>query len=156
MNPPGTHSCSGRTPPRTNPHRTATSTTHGCRDSSVPPCRLQVAEGWVRTIPPQAAAQPRPQPDAQGIDEGRAALEGLRCDDAPAQASSRRSPIFRMNSRPPTALACESQNGVPKTSGPRRLQQIFLITREAFSTLAPFPGQKNRSRNHNIPPANCV
>jgi len=96
--------------------------------------QLQVAEGWVPADSPAKPLLSRVRNlMRKGIDEGRAALEGLRCDDAPATSLEQALADFQ-DELPPAdrARLRIAKMGCPKPVDPGVLQQIFLITREAL------------------------
>lgn len=96
--------------------------------------QLQVAEGW---IPPDSPAKPLLSRARslmrKGIDEGRAALEGLRSADAPS--TSLEQALAGFHEELPTSDRTRLRilkMGAPKPVDPAVLHQIFLITREAL------------------------
>ncbi len=96
--------------------------------------QLQVAEGWVPADSPAKPLLSRVRNlMRKGIDEGRAALQGLRCDDAPATSLEQALADFQ-DELPPAdrARLRIAKMGCPKPVDPGVLQQIFLITREAL------------------------
>ncbi len=96
--------------------------------------QLQVAEGW---LPPDSPAKPLLSRVRslmrKGIDEGRAALEGLRSADIPTTSLELALSNFREELAPPDRARLRIlKMGRPKSVGPAILDQIFLITREAL------------------------
>src|ERR1700751_3086718 len=96
--------------------------------------QLQVAEGWV---PPDSPARPLLSRVRslmrKGIDEGRAALEGLRSTEVPATSLEQALAGFHeeLPSLDRTRLRILKM-GRPKPVDPAILDQIYLITREAL------------------------
>ena len=96
--------------------------------------QLQVAEGW---LPPDSPAKPMLSRVRnlmrKGIDEGRAALEGLRSADAPATGLEQALSDFREELAPSDRARLRIlKMGRPKPVDPAVLDQIYLITREAL------------------------
>jgi signal transduction histidine kinase len=96
--------------------------------------QLQVAEGW---IPPDSPAKPLLSRVRslmrKGIDEGRAALEGLRSTDLPATGLEQALADFHEELAPPDRARLRiAKMGRPKPLDPAVLDQIYLITREAL------------------------
>jgi signal transduction histidine kinase len=96
--------------------------------------QLQVAEGWV---PPDSPARPLLSRVRnlmrKGIDEGRAALEGLRSADLPATSLEQALADFHEELPPPDRARLRIlKMGNPKPIDPAVLDQIYLITREAL------------------------
>jgi signal transduction histidine kinase len=96
--------------------------------------QLQVAEGW---LPPDSPAKPLLSRVRflmrKGIDEGRAALEGLRSADAPTTTLEQALADFHEELAPPDRARLRIlKMGCPKPVDPAILDQIYLITREAL------------------------
>jgi len=96
--------------------------------------QLQVAEGW---LPPDSPAKPLLSRVRslmrKGIDEGRAALEGLRSTGLPATSLEQALANFHEElPAPDRARLRIAKMGSPKPVDPAVLDQIFLITREAL------------------------
>ena len=96
--------------------------------------QLQVAEGW---IPPDSPAKPLLSRVRnlmrKGIDEGRAALEGLRSTEAPSTTLEQSLSDFQEELAPGDRARLRIlKMGRPKSVDPGVLQQIYLITREAL------------------------
>jgi signal transduction histidine kinase len=96
--------------------------------------QLQVAEGW---LPPDSPAKPLLSRVRnlmrKGIDEGRAALEGLRSADLPATNLEQSLADFHEELAPPDRARLRiAKMGRPKPVAPAVLHQIYLITREAL------------------------
>jgi signal transduction histidine kinase len=96
--------------------------------------QLQVAEGW---LPPDSPAKPLLSRVRflmrKGIDEGRAALEGLRSADAPRTTLEQALADFHEELAPPDRARLRIlKMGCPRPVDPAILDQIYLITREAL------------------------
>jgi signal transduction histidine kinase len=97
--------------------------------------QLQVAEGW---LPPDSPAKPLLSRVRnlmrKGIDEGRAALEGLRSGgDLPVTSLEQALADFHQELAPPDRARLRiAKMGRPKPVDPAILDQIYLITREAL------------------------
>lgn len=96
--------------------------------------QLQVAEGW---IPPDSPAKPLLSRVRnlmrKGLDEGRAALEGLRSAEAPATSLEQALADFHEELAPPDRARLRiAKMGHPKPLDSAILDQIYLITREAL------------------------
>lgn len=96
--------------------------------------QLQVAEGW---LPPDSPAKPLLSRVRslmrKGLDEGRAALEGLRATDLPATTLEQALAEFHEElPLPDRARLRIAKMGLPKPVAPAVLDQIYLITREAL------------------------
>jgi signal transduction histidine kinase len=96
--------------------------------------QLQVAEGWVPADSPAKPLLSRVHSlMRKGIDEGRAALEGLRATDLPATSLEQALADFHEElPAPDRARLRIAKMGSPKPVDPVVLDQIFLITREAL------------------------
>jgi signal transduction histidine kinase len=95
--------------------------------------QLQVAEGWIPSDSPAKPLLSRVRNlMRKGIAEGRAALEGLRCADAPSTNLEQALSNFREELAPPDRTRLRiARIGTPKTVDPVVLDQVYLITREA-------------------------
>jgi len=96
--------------------------------------QLQVAEGW---LPPDSPAKPLLSRARslmrKGLDEGRAALEGLRSTEAPSTTLEQALYDFHEELPPPDRARLRIlKMGRPKPVAPAVLDQIYLITREAL------------------------
>jgi len=96
--------------------------------------QLQVAEGW---LPPDSPAKPLLSRVRslmrKGLDEGRAALEGLRSTEAPSTTLEQALSDFHEELPPPDRARLRIlKMGRPKPVAPAVLDQIYLITREAL------------------------
>ncbi|HET7107271.1 MAG TPA: sensor histidine kinase [Candidatus Acidoferrum sp.] len=96
--------------------------------------QLQVAEGW---LPPDSPAKPLLSRVRslmrKGIDEGRAALEGLRSADVPATSLEEALANFHEELPPPDRARLRIlKMGRPKPLDPAIHDQLYLITREAL------------------------
>ena len=96
--------------------------------------QLQVAEGW---LPPDSPAKPLLSRVRslmrKGIDEGRAALEGLRSAAAPATGLEQALSGFHEELAPPDRARLRIlKMGPPKPLDTAVLDQVYLITREAL------------------------
>lgn len=96
--------------------------------------QLQVAEGW---LPPDSPAKPLLSRVGslmrKGIDEGRAALEGLRSADVPSTTLEQALADFHGELTPTDRARLRIlKMGHPKPLDPAVLDQIYLITREAL------------------------
>jgi len=96
--------------------------------------QLQVAEGW---LPPDSPAKPMLSRVRslmrKGIDEGRAALEGLRSADAPTTGLEQSLADFHEELAPADRARLRIlKMGRPKPVDSAVLHQIYLITREAL------------------------
>jgi len=96
--------------------------------------QLQVAEGW---LPPDSPAKPLLSRVRnlmrKGINDGRAALEGLRSADLPATNLEQSLADFHEELPPPDRARLRiAKMGRPKPVDPAVLDQIYLITREAL------------------------
>ena len=96
--------------------------------------QLQVAEGWVPADSPAKPLLSRVRNlMRKGIDEGRAALEGLRSTEAPSTTLEQSLSDFQKELAPADRARLRIlKMGRPKPVDPGVLQQIFLITREAL------------------------
>jgi signal transduction histidine kinase len=96
--------------------------------------QLQLAEGWIPSDSPAKPLLSRVRSlMRKGIDEGRAALEGLRSADAPATSLEQALAEFHEELAPPDRLRLRiAKMGTPKPVDPAVLDQIYLITREAL------------------------
>jgi len=96
--------------------------------------QLQVAEGW---LPPDSPAKPLLSRVRslmrKGLDEGRAALEGLRSTDAPETSLEQALAEFHEELPPPDRARLRiARMGRPKPVEPSVQHQIYLIAREAL------------------------
>jgi signal transduction histidine kinase len=96
--------------------------------------QLQVAEGW---LPPDSPAKPLLSRVGslmrKGIDEGRAALEGLRSADIPSTTLEQALSDFHGELAPTDRVRLRIlKMGRPKPVDAAVLDQIYLITREAL------------------------
>ncbi|HET6931035.1 MAG TPA: sensor histidine kinase [Candidatus Acidoferrum sp.] len=96
--------------------------------------QLQVAEGWV---PADSPAKPLLSRVGdlmrKGIDEGRAALQGLRSTDAPATSLEQSLSSFHQEISPADRARLRIlKMGRASSVDPALLQEIYLITREAL------------------------
>ncbi len=96
--------------------------------------QLQVAEGW---LPPDSPAKPLLSRVRslmrKGIDEGRAALEGLRSSGLPATSLEKALADFHEELAPADRARLRIlKMGRPKSVDPSVLDQIYLIVREAL------------------------
>jgi len=96
--------------------------------------QLQVAEGW---LPPDSPAKPLLSRVRslmrKGLDEGRAALEGLRSTGAPSTTLEQALSDFHEELPPADRARLRIlKMGRPKPVAPAVLDQIYLITREAL------------------------
>jgi signal transduction histidine kinase len=96
--------------------------------------QLQVAEGW---LPPDSPAKPVLSRVRslmrQGIAEGRAALQGLRCAEAPSTTLEQSLSDFQEELAPADRARLRIlKMGPPKPVDAAVLQQIYLIAREAL------------------------
>jgi signal transduction histidine kinase len=96
--------------------------------------QLQVAEGW---LPPDSPAKPLLSRVRnlmrKGIDEGRAALEGLRSADAPITGLEQSLADFHEELAPADRARLRIlKMGRPKPVDSAVLHQIYLISREAL------------------------
>jgi signal transduction histidine kinase len=96
--------------------------------------QLQVAECW---LPPDSPAKPLLSRVRnlmrKGIDEGRAALEGLRSTGLPATSLEQALADFHEELPPPDRARLRiAKMGSPNSLDPAVLDQIYLITREAL------------------------
>ncbi len=96
--------------------------------------QLQVAEGW---LPPDSPAKPLLSRVRslmrKGLDEGRAALEGLRSTEAPSTTLEQALSDFHEELPPADRARLRIlKMGRPKPVAPAVLDQIYLITREAL------------------------
>src|SRR5258708_28973908 len=86
--------------------------------------QLQVAEGWVPADSPAKPLLSRVRDlMRKGIDEGRPALQGLRCDDAPPPSLEQALPDFQDELPPPDRPRLRiAKMGAPKPLDPAFLQ----------------------------------
>jgi len=155
MNPPGNTFFFRKNAAANEPAIARELTTHGCRDSSAPRCSSRSPKAGSRPIPPAKPLLSRVRNiNAEGNRRRprRPAGTSLRPMPRP-QASSRRSPIFRRNSRPPTAPACESQKwGAQNQWTQASCSNLPDHARSAPQLPAPFQARKIEGRNQIFPP----
>jgi signal transduction histidine kinase len=96
--------------------------------------QLQVAEGWLPADSPAKPLLSRVRSlMRKGLDEGRAALEGLRSAEAPTTCLEQALAEFHEElAQPDRARLRIAKMGSPISVDPAVLDQLFLITREAL------------------------
>jgi signal transduction histidine kinase len=96
--------------------------------------QLQLAEGWLPADSPAKPVLSRVHNlMRRGIDEGRAALQGLRSTDVPSTSLEQALSDFQEELAPADRVRLRIlKMGRPKPVDPGALQQIYLITREAL------------------------